>query len=74
MWYVAKYHPSSKQPYLMAHLEDFAALRKMVANRPRDTIEIVAPVDARAGDIKRLRTSGAVHIRRRSEGTNFIAR
>jgi hypothetical protein len=62
MWYVEKHHPNGKQPYLLAHLEDFAALRKMVTNRRRDRIEIVAPMDARAVDIKRLRTLGAVHI------------
>ena len=62
MWYVEKYHPDGKRPYLLAHSEDFAALRKMVTNRRRDRIEIVAPVDARAADIKRLRKLGAVHI------------
>ena len=62
MWYVEKYHPDGKRPYLLAHSDDFTALRKMVTNRRRDRIEIVAPMDARAVDIKRLRTLGAVHI------------
>jgi hypothetical protein len=62
MWYVEKYQPDGKQPYLLAHLEDFAALRKMVTDRRRDKIEIVASMDARAADIKKLRSLGAVHI------------
>ena len=62
MWYVEKYHPDGKRPYLLAHSEDFAALLKMVTNRRRDRIEIVAPMDARAVDIKRLRTLGTVLI------------
>jgi hypothetical protein len=32
MWYVEKYQPDAKQPYLLAHLEDFAALRRMVTS------------------------------------------
>jgi hypothetical protein len=63
MWYLEKYQPDGKQPYLLAHLENFGALRKMVTNRRRDRIEIVAPMDARAIDIKKLRSLGAVHIR-----------
>jgi len=62
MWYVEKYQPDGKQPYLLAHFEDFAVLRKMVTNRPRDRIKIVAPMDARAVDIKRLRSLGTVRI------------
>jgi hypothetical protein len=62
MWYVEKYQPDGKQPYLLAHLEDFVALRKMITNRRRERIEIVAAVDARAVDIKKLRSLGAVHI------------
>jgi hypothetical protein len=62
MWRVEKYHPDSKKPYLMAHLEDFAALRTMVKNQRRDRVEIVAPVDARAVDIEALRALGAVQI------------
>jgi hypothetical protein len=41
MWYGEKYQPDGKQPYLLAHLEDFAALRKMLTNRRRHRIEIV---------------------------------
>jgi hypothetical protein len=63
MRYIEKYQPDGKLPYLLAHLEDFAALRKMVTNRRRDRIEIVAAVDARAVEIKKLRSLGAVHIR-----------
>jgi hypothetical protein len=62
MWYVEKYQLDGKQPYLLAHLEDFAALRKMVRNRRGDRIEIVAPMDTRAVDIKKLRSLGAVRI------------
>ena len=62
MWYVEKYQPDGKQPYLLAHLADFSALRKIVANRRRDKIVIVAPVDAHAVDIKKLRSLGAVRI------------
>ena len=62
MWYVEKYQPDSKRPYLLAHSEDFAALLKMVTNRRRDRIEIVAPMDARAADIRKLKSLGAVHI------------
>jgi hypothetical protein len=62
MWYIEKYQPDGKQPYLLAHLENFEALRKMVTYRRRDRIEIVAPMDARAIDIKKLRSLGAVHI------------
>jgi hypothetical protein len=62
MWYIEKCLPGGKQPYLLAHLEDFAALQKIVTNRRRDRIEIVAPIDARAVDIKKLRSLGAVHI------------
>jgi hypothetical protein len=62
MWYVEKYQPDGKRPYLMAHLEDLAALRKMVADRRRDRLEILAPMDARAADIKKLQSLGAVHI------------
>jgi hypothetical protein len=36
--------------------------RKMIPNGRQDRIEIVAPVDARAIDIKKLRSLGAVHI------------
>jgi hypothetical protein len=63
MWYVEKYQPDGKQPYLLAHFQDFAALWKMVMNRRRDKIEIIAPMDARAVDIKKLRSLGAVHIK-----------
>jgi hypothetical protein len=62
MWYVEKYQPDGKKPYLLAHLEDFADLRKMVTNRRSDRIEIVAPMEARAIDIKKLRSLGGVHI------------
>jgi hypothetical protein len=62
MWYVEKYQPDGKRPYLLAHSEDFAALLKMVTNRRRDRIEIVAPMDARAVDMKKLRSLGAVHV------------
>jgi hypothetical protein len=51
---------AGKQPYLLAHFDDFAALRRMVMNRRRDKIEIIAPMDARAVDIKKLRSLGAV--------------
>jgi hypothetical protein len=63
MWYIEKYRPDGKQPYLLAHLENFDALRKMVTNRRHDRIEIVAPIDAPAIDIRKLRLLGAVHIR-----------
>jgi hypothetical protein len=62
MWYVEKYHPDGKKPYLMARVEDFAALQKIVTSRRRDRIEIVAPRDARPADIKKLRSLGSVHI------------
>jgi hypothetical protein len=62
MWYVEKYQRDGKKPYLLAHMEDFADLRKMVMNRRHDRIEILAPMDARPADIKRLRSLGAVHI------------
>jgi hypothetical protein len=62
MWYIEKYQRDGKKPYLLAHLEDFADLRKMVTNRRRDRIEIVAPMDARAAHIKKLRSLGAVNI------------
>jgi hypothetical protein len=62
MWYVEKYQPDGKQPYLLAHLEDFAALRRMVTSRDRDRVEIFASVDARAADIRKLRSLEAVHI------------
>jgi hypothetical protein len=62
MWYIEKYRPHGEHPYLLAHLEDFAALQKMVTNRRRDRVEIVAPMDARAGDIKKLRSLSGVHI------------
>ena len=64
MWYVEKYQPDAKQPYLMAHMQDFAALRRIVTNRDRDRVEIVAPMDARAADIRKLRSLPAVHIQR----------
>ena len=67
MWYIEKYQPHGEQPYLLAHSEDFAALRKMVTNRRHDRVEIIAPMDAPARDIKKLRSLGAVHIRCRSE-------
>jgi hypothetical protein len=50
MWYIEKYQPDAKQPYLMAHLEDFAALRRMVTNQGRGRVEIVAPMEARTAD------------------------
>ena len=62
MWYIEKYQPDGKRPYLLAHLEDFAAVRKFVSNRRRDRIEIFAPMDARIVDIKKLRSLGAVHV------------
>jgi hypothetical protein len=62
MWYVEKYQPDAKRPYLMAHMQDFAALRRIVTNRDRGRIEIFAPMDARAADIRKLRSLGAVHI------------
>jgi hypothetical protein len=52
----------TKQPYLRAHLEDFAALRKIVTTGHRDRVEIFAPVDARTAAIRKLRSLGAVHI------------
>ena len=60
MWYVEKYQPDAKQPYLMAHLQDFAALRRMVTNQDRDRVEIFAPMDAHAA--RKLRSLGTVHI------------
>jgi hypothetical protein len=62
MWHVEKYQAGGKRPYLMARIEDFAALRAMVKNQRRDRVEIVAPADARAADLKKLRSLGAVHI------------
>ena len=62
MWYVEKYQPDAKRPYLMAYMQDFAALRRIVTNRDRDRVEIFAPMDARAADIRKLRSLGAVHI------------
>jgi hypothetical protein len=62
MWHVEKYQPGGKKPYLMARIEDFAALRAMVTNRRRDRVEIVAPIDARAADIAALRLLGGVNI------------
>ena len=56
MWYVEKYHPDGKHPYLKAHLEDFAGLRKLVTNRRPDKTEIVAPRGIR-GDGRRLRSA-----------------
>ena len=64
MWYVEKYQPDAKQPYLMAHMQDFAALRRLVTNRDRDRIEIFAPMDAPAAHIRKLRSLPAVHIQR----------
>ena len=63
MWYVQKYQPDGKQPYLLGHFEGFAAMRKIVMNRRRDKTEIIAPMDASAVDIKKLRSLGAVHIK-----------
>jgi hypothetical protein len=62
MWYVEKYQPDAKQPYLMAHLQDFAALRRMVTNRGRGRVAVFAPMDARAADLRKLRSLTAVHI------------
>jgi hypothetical protein len=62
MWHVDKYQADDKKPYLMARTEDFAALKKMITNGRRDRVEIFAPVDARAANIKKLRALGPVHI------------
>jgi hypothetical protein len=62
MWYVEKYQPDAKRPYLMAHMQEFAALRRIVTTRAHDRVEIFAPVDARAADIRKLRSLGTVHI------------
>jgi hypothetical protein len=62
MWYVEKYQADAKQPYLMAHLQDFAALRRIVTNQDRGRVAVYAPMDARAADIRKLRSLGAVHI------------
>jgi hypothetical protein len=43
----------------------------MVMNRHRDKIEVIAPTDARAVDIKKLRSLGAVHINMRSDRTSW---
>ena len=64
MWQIEKYQPGGKRPYLMARVEDFAALRAMIANRHHDRVEIIAPTDARAADIKKLRSLGDVHIQK----------
>jgi hypothetical protein len=63
MWYVEKYQPDGKKPYLLARIEDFGALRTMIINRRHDRVEIVAPMDACAADIRKLRSLGAVNIR-----------
>jgi hypothetical protein len=68
MWYVERYQPDGKQPYLLAHFDDFASLRKMITNRRRDRIEIVAPMDARAVDIKKLRSLGVVRVQMKRRG------
>ena len=62
MWYIEKYQPDAKRPYLMAHMQDFASLRRIVTNRDRDRVEIFPPVNARAADIRKLRSLPAVHI------------
>ena len=62
MWYVEKYQRDAKRPYLMAHMQDFAALRRIVTNRHSDRVKIFAPLDARAAHIRKLRSLGAVHI------------
>ncbi len=62
MWYGEKYQPDAKRPYLMAHLQDFTALRRMVTNQDRDRVQIFAPMNTRAADIRKLRSFGAVHI------------
>ena len=62
MWYIEKYQPDAKQPYLMAHLEDFAALRRMVTNQDCGRVAVFPPMDARAADLRKLRSFGAVHI------------
>jgi hypothetical protein len=53
MWYVEKYRPDAKQPYLRAHLQDFAALSRMLTNRDCDRVEIFAPMDARAAHVRK---------------------
>jgi hypothetical protein len=68
MWYIERYQPDGKQPYLLAHLDDFASLRKMLTNRRRDRIEIVAPMDARDVDIKKLRSLGVVRVQMKRRG------
>jgi hypothetical protein len=65
MWYVEKYQPDGKQPYLLAQVADFAVLRTMITNRPRDRIEILAPTDASPTDIETLMSLGTVQIRER---------
>lgn len=65
MWYVEKYKPDGKRPYLLAQVEDFAVLRTMITNRPRDRIEIHAPMDASPADIETLMSTGTVQIRER---------
>jgi hypothetical protein len=62
MWYVEKYRADDKKPYLMARVEDFADLQKMVSNRRHDRVEIVAPMDVRAAEVKKLRALGSVHV------------
>ena len=62
MWYIEKYQPDAKRPYLMAHMQEFAALRRIVTTRARERVKIFAPLDARAADIRKLRSLGAVHI------------
>jgi predicted Ser/Thr protein kinase len=62
MWYVEKYQADDKKPYLTARIEDFAVLQKMIITRRRDRVEVFAPEDARAADIKKLRALGSVHI------------
>jgi hypothetical protein len=35
MWHVEKYQADDKKPYLIARIEDFAALQKMIITRRR---------------------------------------
>jgi hypothetical protein len=65
MWYVEKYQPGGKRPYLLAQVEDFAVLRTMITNRPHDRTQIIAPTDASPADIETLMSLGTVQIRQR---------
>lgn len=62
MWYAERYQHNGRQPYLLVHSENFAALRKILKTGHRERVEIFAPVDARTADIRKLRSLGTVHI------------